>query len=99
MKVQEQPVPKSDIPGEETSPTQPYPLKPPPLARQSMTAAELTNVTPESHTECLALTEGAKLDVKIYTPLRRAGPGYLPGPEWRFHMAALPSIPVEACFS
>jgi glucose dehydrogenase len=78
-KVEEQPVPKSDIPGEETSPTQPYPLKPPPLARQSMTAAELTNVTPESHTECLALTEGAKLDVKIYAPLGEQDQAIFPG--------------------
>jgi glucose dehydrogenase len=78
-KVEEQPVPKSDIPGEETSPTQPYPLKPPPLARQSMTAAELTNVTPESHTECLALTEGAKLDVKIYAPLGAQDQAIFPG--------------------
>jgi glucose dehydrogenase len=78
-KVEEQPVPKSDIPGEETSPTQPYPLKPPPLARQSMTAAELTNVTPESHTECLALTEGAKLDVKIYASLGEQDQAIFPG--------------------
>ena len=78
-KVEERPVPKSDIPGEETSLTQPYPLKPPPLARQSMTAAELTNVTPESHRECLALTEGAKLDVKIYDPLGEQDQALFPG--------------------
>ena len=60
LPVEERPVPKSIIPGEESSPTQPYPLKPPPLARQSMTAAELTDVTPESHAECVALTKGRK---------------------------------------
>ena len=32
--VQEVPVPRSDVPGEETSPTQPFPLKPQPLVRQ-----------------------------------------------------------------
>jgi quinate dehydrogenase (quinone) len=77
--VDERPVPKSDIPGEETSPTQPYPLKPPPLARQSMTAGELTNVTPESRAECLALTEGAKVDVKIYDPLGEQNQVLFPG--------------------
>ena len=44
--VEERPVPASPIPEEQASPTQPFPLKPPPIARQSMTADELTNVTP-----------------------------------------------------
>ena len=61
------------------SPRSPIPLKPPPLARQSMTAAELTNVTPESRAECLALTEGAKLDVKIYDPLGEQDQALFPG--------------------
>jgi glucose dehydrogenase len=78
-KVEERPIPKSDIPGEETSPTQPYPLKPPPLARQSMTAAELISVTPESHTECLDIVKGAKLDVKIYDPLGEQDQALFPG--------------------
>ena len=33
--VEERPVPKGDVPGEWYSPTQPFPLKPPPLARNS----------------------------------------------------------------
>ena len=33
--VEERPVPKGDVPGEWYSPTQPFPLKPPPLARVS----------------------------------------------------------------
>ncbi|MCU1233729.1 MAG: quinoprotein glucose dehydrogenase, partial [Candidatus Solibacter sp.] len=50
--VEERKVPKSDVPGEEAWPTQPFPLKPPPLARMSMTAAELTTRTPEAHKFC-----------------------------------------------
>ena len=72
-------MPKSAIPGEETHPTQPYPVKPPPLARQSMTAAELTEVTPESRADCLAITEGAKLDVKLYDPLSEQDQALFPG--------------------
>jgi quinoprotein glucose dehydrogenase len=34
----EKPVPQSDLPGEETSPTQPFPELPPPLVRQNLTA-------------------------------------------------------------
>jgi PQQ-dependent dehydrogenase (methanol/ethanol family) len=79
LPVEERPVPKSTIPGEETSPTQPYPVKTPPLARQSMTTAELTNVTPESRAECLANTQGAKLDVKIYDPLSEQDQALFPG--------------------
>lgn len=40
--IEERPVPKSDMPGEETWPTQPFPLKPPPFARQTFTAKDLS---------------------------------------------------------
>src|SRR4029077_9099500 len=50
--VEERPVPKSDTPGEESSPTQPFPLKPPPLARMSMTKDEITTRTPEARNFC-----------------------------------------------
>jgi quinoprotein glucose dehydrogenase len=39
--IQERPVPKSDVPGEESWPTQPFPTKPPPFARQKFTADEI----------------------------------------------------------
>ncbi|MEP7366614.1 MAG: pyrroloquinoline quinone-dependent dehydrogenase [Acidobacteriota bacterium] len=40
--IEEKKVPKSDMPGEETSATQPFPTKPPPFARQSFTADDLS---------------------------------------------------------
>ena len=40
--IEERPVPKSDVPGEETWPTQPFPLKPPPYARQKFTVEDLS---------------------------------------------------------
>jgi len=39
--IVEKPEPKSDMPGEETYPTQPIPTAPPPFARQSFTSADL----------------------------------------------------------
>ena len=51
--VEERAVPKSDVPGEESWPTQPFPIKPPPLARMSLTSGELTMRTPEAHKFCL----------------------------------------------
>ena len=39
--IEERPVPKSEVPGEWTSPTQPFPTMPPPFARQRMTKDDL----------------------------------------------------------
>src|SRR5205807_2264673 len=39
--IEERPVPTSDVPGEESWPTQPFPTKPPPFARQVFTASDL----------------------------------------------------------
>src|SRR5450432_901271 len=40
--IEERPVPRSDMPREETWPTQPFPLKPPPFARQKFTVEDLS---------------------------------------------------------
>ena len=58
--VEERPVPKGDVPGEWYSPTQPFPLKPPPLARiefkpEDMVTAEDT--TPEHAKACQEVWE------------------------------------------
>jgi quinoprotein glucose dehydrogenase len=39
--IEERPVPKSDVPGEQSWPTQPSPAKPPPFARQKFTVDDL----------------------------------------------------------
>src|SRR3984957_11725141 len=47
--IEERPVPKSDVPGEQAWPTQPFPTAPPPFARQKFTADDLDPylMTPE----------------------------------------------------
>ena len=40
--IEERPVPASDVPGEQAAPTQPFPSKPPPFARQKFTADDLS---------------------------------------------------------
>ena len=46
--MEERPVPQSRVPGEKTSPTQPFPVKPPPLARNTMKKADLPKgISPE----------------------------------------------------
>lgn len=66
--VEEQPVAKSPMPGEQAWPTQPVPKLPKPFARQSMAAGELTRVSEESRAHCAKLMEGATLG-SLYTPL------------------------------
>jgi quinoprotein glucose dehydrogenase len=39
--IEERPVPKSDVPGEESWPTQPFPTKPPPFARLQFTVDDI----------------------------------------------------------
>ena len=51
--VEERAVPQSDVPGEASWPTQPFPLKPPPLARMSVTRQEVSKRTPEAERYCL----------------------------------------------
>ncbi len=41
--IEERPVPRSDLPGEEAWPTQPFPVKPPPFARQKFTVDDLSS--------------------------------------------------------
>jgi quinoprotein glucose dehydrogenase len=45
--IEERPVPPSDVPGEWTSPTQPFPTKPAPFERQGFSEADLLDFTPE----------------------------------------------------
>src|SRR5215468_528684 len=46
--IEERPVPQSDVPGEKTSPTQPFPSKPPAYARQYVKIPDdLVDFTPE----------------------------------------------------
>jgi quinoprotein glucose dehydrogenase len=61
--VEERPVPQSDVPLEKTSPTQPFPIKPPPLARQTMTMDDIATVTPELEAACRKLVEDNHLQL------------------------------------
>ncbi len=68
--VEERPVPQSDVPGEQTWPTQPFPIKPPPLARLGMTPEEIFTGEPEHEKFCRELVEkmGGIHNLGPYTP-------------------------------
>ncbi len=65
--IEERPVPKSDVPGEWTSPTQPFPTKPAGLVRQGVTEDDLVDFTPEIKAEALRIAHQYRLGA-LYTP-------------------------------
>lgn len=83
--IEERAVPKSNIPGEESWPTQPFPLKPAPFARQSMSAADLTNYSPADHDAIVKQFKSLRYE-GMFTPPDLKGtlmlPGTRGGAEW-----------------
>jgi glucose dehydrogenase len=65
--IEERPVPQSDVPGEKTSPTQPFPTKPPPYDHQGVTLENLIDFTPELRAEALTIAARYKTG-PIFTP-------------------------------
>jgi quinoprotein glucose dehydrogenase len=65
--MEERPVEQSTVPGEKTSPTQPFPTKPPPYDTQGFTANDLIDYTPELRKQAEALVARYKLG-PIFTP-------------------------------
>jgi len=55
--IEERPVPKSTVPGEETWPTQPFPTKPPPIDRQGISEDDLIDFTPQLHKEAIEIAK------------------------------------------
>jgi quinoprotein glucose dehydrogenase len=66
-RIEERPVPPSDVPGERAAPTQPFPTKPAPFDRQGVAPDDLIDFTPELRAEALEI-------LKSY----RVGPLYQP---------------------
>ena len=81
--VEERPVPQSDVPGEQSSPTQPVPVKPPPLARTTYLPNDLVtdaDTTAEHALFCHDLAErsGGLENAGPFTPFRFRKPGAEP---------------------
>jgi quinoprotein glucose dehydrogenase len=66
--IEERAVPRSEMPGEVSWPTQPFPLKPPPFARQSFTVKDLSPfMEPEEREQFRKQMEGAR-NQGLFTP-------------------------------
>jgi quinoprotein glucose dehydrogenase len=83
--VEERAVPKSDAEGEEASPTQPFPLAPPPLVPQRLNATDAWGLTQEDRDACHSVMERLRSE-GIFTPPSVQGtiafPGNLGGMNW-----------------
>jgi quinoprotein glucose dehydrogenase len=83
--VEERPVPQSDVPGEQTSATQPFPVAPPALSPQKISASDAFGLTQEEEKACRERMEKL-LNQGIFTPPTVSGslifPGNIGGMNW-----------------
>jgi len=83
--VEERRVPPSDVPGEVASPTQPFPVAPPPLAPQKVSVEDAWGPTPQDRETCRNWIRGLRNE-GIFTPPSLQGtldvPGNIGGMTW-----------------
>ena len=77
--IEERPVPASDVPGEQASPTQPFPSKPPPFARVRFTPDDLTPYVDDEEKARLEERLRAARNEGLFTPPSLRGSVTLPG--------------------
>jgi quinoprotein glucose dehydrogenase len=70
--VEERPVPQSDVPGEHTWPTQPFPTRPPPLVPHRFDEQDLWSSDPAQLEACRSRLRGLRNE-GIYTPPSERG--------------------------
>ena len=86
--LEERPVPQSDVPGEATAKTQPFPLKPPPLSKNTFRPEDMYSRSPEQEQFCKNLFATNQMKIGApYTPLPLEGnalffPSTLGGGNW-----------------
>ncbi len=83
--IEERPVPQTDIAGEQTAPTQPFPIKPPPFVSPGFTRDDVVDFTPEIRARALEMLEGLRFG-PIFTPPSKEGtvmrPSNIGGANW-----------------
>ena len=84
--IEQRKMPAGVLPGERTSPTQPFPVLPAPFARQTLTAKDLTTRTPAAHASALKIFNAYKPSHPFEAPNATKGtiifPGVDGGGEW-----------------
>jgi quinoprotein glucose dehydrogenase len=77
--IVERPVPQTDVPGEWTSPTQPFPTKPVPFAKQSFTEKDINPYLPKDAQDELRARLRSYRNEGIFTPPSFEGSVSMPG--------------------
>ena len=72
--IEERPVPQSTTPGEQTSPTQPFPTRPPAFDRQGVSVDDLIDFTPELRAAALDIVKHYVIG-PLFTPPSIKGSG------------------------
>ncbi|HEX5221329.1 MAG TPA: PQQ-binding-like beta-propeller repeat protein [Verrucomicrobiae bacterium] len=83
--IEERIVPPSNLQGESAWPTQPFPTKPAPFARQIFSADQITDISPESHKAVLERWIKVRPHTPFLPPSREGTiifPGFDGGAEW-----------------
>jgi len=83
--IEELPVQKTDLEGESTWPTQPFPTKPPPFSGQSLTMDNVTDISKESHDYVAGILSNVRTGEQFIPPSREGTiiyPGFDGGGEW-----------------
>ena len=84
--IEERAVPKSDVPGEKASPTQPFPTWPKPFARQSFTEADIDPYLPDKDKQQVREAMKGYRNEGLFTPPSLQGtiemPGHNGGANW-----------------
>lgn len=78
--IEERPVPRFDAPGDQAWPTQPFPVKPAGLTRDSMTRKEVSKISPEAEKYCTDLFDKS-VNMGPYTPYGMLPSLVFPGSE------------------
>ena len=76
--INERPVPQSDVSGEHTAATQPFPERPPSLVPQQITEQDIWGVTPQDRDACLATFRRLRNE-GVFTPPSLVGSIHVPG--------------------
>ena len=76
--IEERPVPKSDMPGEESWPTQPYPTNPPPFGRQSFGVDDISPYLPADEAAAFRKRLLGARNQGLFTPIGYADTVHIP---------------------
>jgi quinoprotein glucose dehydrogenase len=90
--IEERAVPQTDVPGEQTAPTQPFPTRPAAFDRQGLTHDDLIDFTPELRAQAVEIVSQYRIGPIFTPPIVRGAnglrgtlilPGLIGGANWQ----------------